>query len=292
MTGTGPAGLVPWPTPWPKPKPVGGLLWAAFFAVVALACLAIAVSMFLARPVDPIAFVVLTTVPVLCGLSLTSVALRTRIRARNTASVCVRTPALSQEPALRVPFQLPLVFAFWLTLVGVLPALLLLAAVGLLAAFDQQPIDIGALIIGLVLLALCIPSLGLVVDWLRGRTVRGELLLSPQDITYRTLAYDARIGWDAVRGVAPVDGDGQRIVITGDKPIELRRRSWLQRPSKAVLARASGTPLLVVRGISLAIDPALTFHVLRFYYDNPGARVELATDAAVQRIQNSAVVRG
>src|SRR5205807_9794806 len=100
-----------------------------------------------------------------------------------------------------------------------------------------------------------------------------------------------RIGWDAVRGVAPVSGDGQRIVITSDRPIEVRGRSWMQRPSKAVLARASGTPLLVVRGISLAVDPALAFHVLRFYYDNPGARGELATDTGLQRVQNHAVVR-
>jgi hypothetical protein len=42
----------------------------------------------------------------------------------------------------------------------------------------------------------------------------------------------------------------------------------------------------------LAIDPALAFYVLRFYYDNPSARVELATEAAAQRVQNNAVMRG
>ena len=40
----------------------------------------------------------------------------------------------------------------------------------------------------------------------------------------------------------------------------------------------------------LAVDPGLAFHTLRFYHQNPAARTELGTEAAVRRVRSGDVV--
>jgi hypothetical protein len=47
-------------------------------------------------------------------------------------------------------------------------------------------------------------------------------------------------------------------------------------------------PVIEVNCPSLALEPALIYHLLKFYVDNPQARPELGTDTVIQRAQTGA----
>jgi hypothetical protein len=190
-----------------------------------------------------------------------------------------------------VQFLQSLWVALWLVTAGDILLSAALVTVTWLVAFASSPPDVVPLVVGIVLLLLALPFVGLVVDGLRGRAVRGELLVSAQGIRYRTLAYDVELGWDAVERVSVVGGDGQRIVIMAynNQPPSVRGRSWLSKPTKAVREQAAEATVLIRAG-SLSVNPALTFHTLRYYHQHPAARAELGTDAAVQRVRAAAVV--
>lgn len=48
-------------------------------------------------------------------------------------------------------------------------------------------------------------------------------------------------------------------------------------------------PHMAIRGMYLAINPALALHTLRYYLDQPGARQELATEVGVNRVRSGQV---
>lgn len=58
------------------------------------------------------------------------------------------------------------------------------------------------------------------------------------------------------------------------------RRSRIWRRPEYRLA-----PHTAIRGMYPAVDPALALHALRFYHENPAARAEVGTDAAVRRVR-------
>jgi hypothetical protein len=275
---------LPWPEPWPLPKQAGGLTGAALFALVAAASVVVGVTALLPGSVDSSAFVVVALVPLMAGLSLGSVALRLHVRTRSTAAV------RSVAGALSVPFLASLWVALWLVVVGAVLLCALLCAIAELAAFATDPPDIAPLVVGILLLLLALPFLALIVDGLRGKAIRGELLVSTRGIRYRTLSYDIDIDWATVQQVSVVGGEGQRIVIVGynNLPLSVQARSPLSRPRKAVQTQAAEATM-VIRGISLSVDPALAFHTLRYYHQNPPARTELGTEAAIRRMQTGAV---
>jgi hypothetical protein len=192
---------------------------------------------------------------------------------------------------LSVPFLQSLWVALWLVTAGDILLSAALVTVTWLVAFASSPPVVVPLVVGIVLLLLALPFVGLVVDGLRGRAVRGALLVSAQGIRYRTLAYDLELGWDAVERVSVVGGNGQRIVIMAynNQPPSVRGRSWLSKPTKVVREQAAEATVLIRAG-ALSVNPALTFHTLRYYHQHPAARAELGTDAAVQRVRAAAVV--
>ncbi len=60
------------------------------------------------------------------------------------------------------------------------------------------------------------------------------------------------------------------------------------RPDKTAVAEA-GEAMIVIRGGTLSVDPALAFWTLRHYFTHQAARAELGTDAAVERMRSGAV---
>jgi hypothetical protein len=173
---------------------------------------------------------------------------------------------------------------------GLLGAALLLG-VSWLVAFTSGPLNVSALLYGVVILPAALPLAALAIDGLRGKALRGDLLISAQGIRYRHLAYDAWMEWAALEKVSVVGGDSLRIVLMGyaNMAPSVQGRSWLMRPSKAVLAQAAEATI-AIRRVSLSVDPALAFHTLRYYHANPDARAELDTDAAVRRVRAGAVL--
>ncbi len=193
--------------------------------------------------------------------------------------------------ALLIPFMRSLWVALWLVIWGSLLIAALLLAVSWTVAFTSSPLNVGALIFGAVMVLAALLLAALAIERLRGKALRGELLISAQGIRYRTLAYDASTEWAALQSVSIVGGDSLRIVLVGyaNMAPSVQGRSWLMRPSKAVLAQAAESTI-AIKGVSLSVDPALAFHTLRYYHANPEARAELGTDAAVQRVRAGAVL--
>lgn len=290
-TGSGTAEALPWPAPWSMPKRAGGLVWVVFFAAVAIGGVAAGVSLLLPGPVDPLAYVVVAVIPSACGLALTAGAQRMGIRSRSTRAVRSVDTEDAGGRALSVPFMRSLWVALWLIVWGSLLIGVLLLAVSWLVAFTSSPLNVTALLYGVVMVLAALPLAALAIDGLRGKALRGELLMSAQGIRYRSLAYDAWMEWPALQRVSIVGGDSLRIVLMGyaNMAPTVLGRSWLMRPSKAVLAQAAEATI-AIRGVSLSVDPALAFHTLRYYHANPEARAELGTDAAVRRVRAGAVL--
>jgi hypothetical protein len=273
------------------PKRAGGLVSVVFFAAVALGGVAVGVSLLLPGPVDPRALIIPAIIPLACGLALAAGAQRLGVRSRSTRGVRSVDTEDVDHRALSVPSMRSLWIALWLVIWGSLLIAALLLVVSWTVAFTSSPFNVTALLYGVAMVLAGLPLAALAIDGLRGKAVRGELLVSAQGIRYRSLAYDASMEWAALQSVSIVGGDSLRIVLVGyaNMAPSVQGRSWLMRPSKAVLAQAAEATI-AVRGVSLSVDPALAFHTLRYYHANPDARAELGNDAAVRRVRAGAVL--
>jgi len=273
------------------PKRAGGLVSVVFFAAVAIGGVAAGVSLLLPGPADPRALIIPAIIPAACGLALAAGAQRLGVRSRSTRAVRSVDTEDAGRRALSVPFMRSLWVALWLIIWGSLLGAALLLAVSWTVAFTSSPLNVTALLYGVVMVLAALPLAALAIDGLRGKARRGELVISAEGIRYRTLAYDAWMEWAALQSVSIVGGDSLRIVLMGyaNMTPSVQGRSWLMRPSKAVLAQAAEATV-GIRGVSLSVDPALAFHTLRYYHANPEARAELGTDAAVRRVRAGAVL--
>lgn len=272
--------VLPWPAAWPVPKRTGGPRWVLWYSAVAVATLG--VSLILPVPGHSRAAVLVALIVPALGLGLGHTAVHSNVRARS-----VRRVHTTETGELSVPFLPDLWTGLWVLVVGCLLILLLLVYASWQVGFDNPP-DPAATVIGAVLLVLAVPPAALVVEGLRGTVSRGELLLSPDRIRYRTFSYDVDVDWAAVQRVSVAGGDGLQIVLLTDGP-RLHAHSWLLRPSRTARAQAV-EGRLVLRGLWLSVDPALALHTLRYYHAHPDARVELGTGAAVYRVRCAGVV--
>jgi hypothetical protein len=164
------------------PKRAGGLVSVVFSAALALGGVAAGVSLLLPGPVDPRAYVVVTLVPVGCGLALAASAQRLGVRSRSTRAIRSVHTDDAGGSALSVPFMLSLWAALWLIIGGILLGGALLGAVGWVVALTSSPLNVTALLYGAMLLPVALVQAALVVEGVRGNAVRGELLISGQGI--------------------------------------------------------------------------------------------------------------
>ncbi|MPY79349.1 MAG: hypothetical protein GEV04_12845 [Actinophytocola sp.] len=124
------------------------------------------------------------------------------------------------------------------------------------------------------------------VEMSRKRLLRGDVVLTKQGVWHRSWAFESYQPWDGTASVSPGDMKGQLITlarVSNSQPHIVRRsRIWNQPEYKLA-------PHTAIRGLYLAVDPALALHALRFYHENPAARAELGTEAAVRRLQAGGV---
>lgn len=278
---------LPWPAAWPAPRGLTGPGWTLCGSAVVVAVVAVGVALVLPLAVQSRVTVLAALVLPVLGSVLSCPVTRANVRARPASRV---HPTGSGE--LSVPFLPELWVGIWLVLTGCVVILAMLVGASWHVGFGRPP-DPAATVVGVVLLMAAAPFAALGIEGLRGTASRGELLLSPDGIRYRTFAYDAWLDWTAVRRVSVVRGDGLPIVLVSsrDRPPRLRPHSWVLRPSSGSLA-AAREGRLVVRGALLSVDPALAFHTLHYYHANPDARAELGTDAAAHRVRSAAVLTG
>jgi hypothetical protein len=142
----------------------------------------------------------------------------------------------------------------------------------------------------LVVLALfglaALGALWLLVEMVRVYLTRPRIVLTPSGLYHRRITFEHFLPWPAVYAVSADEARGEPLITAKADSSEetwvrmLRRRS--REPEFALL------PYLVVRGGTLAVDPAMLYHAVRHYHDHLDHRDELGTDAALDRIRNLA----
>lgn len=142
----------------------------------------------------------------------------------------------------------------------------------------------------------CITStvLSLVASWFcwqvyTGRIMRGYLFLTPTGILHRSWGFTSFFPWDSLVSVTPVDPT-KKLIYAGVKnnasPAFARHATML---SKGELAFRPHMGLFTT---NLAVDPALTYHAVRYYFENPDKRAELGTQDGVRRLRDGDLLDG
>ena len=129
--------------------------------------------------------------------------------------------------------------------------------------------------------------LWIVIEMASGRLERGRVVLSPQGIYHRSLTFEHFAPWYAVHMVSAEDVNGPLIVAKAfpSDHTRVRRTSWAGKQQEFQFL-----PYIAVRGRSLAADPAVLYHALRYYHSHPEDRPELAIDAGLQRISSRRIL--
>jgi len=170
-------------------------------------------------------------------------------------------------------------FAILAGLMTCVAAVFVLAALDFALAGDDVPASTaGAAMCGIAALFF----LSFLVLVAAGRLRRGRILLSQQGIHQHGRAFSSFLPWTAFAGVkAAYNGTPEVLVIAyANVPWDKRQLGGVWK-----LDKLPPVPMIEVDCTPLSVDPSLVYHLLRFYVDNPAARVELGTDFALQRVR-------
>jgi hypothetical protein len=158
---------------------------------------------------------------------------------------------------------------------------------GWAAPSPTSPPDADSFLVGGAVLSLLVTwavwMVWVVVEIAGRRVARGRLVLSPDGIYHRSFTFEHFAPWHAVVDVS-ARHHGNPLILVRAFPTDdtlVRRTAWLGKQSEFALL-----PFLVVRCRSLAVDPAVAYHALRYYHAHPEARGELRTVAGEQRIRS------
>ncbi|MGO1052995.1 hypothetical protein [Crossiella sp. CA198] len=197
-----------------------------------------------------------------------------RVRRRRGQARGVRTALdLTGRQGTALPYS-------WLGFTGSTLLMVLLVLIFGLAAYDlgrspevTAPAAAAGVFGAIALFLLTYPA-----QVLTRRIVRGRLLLTPDGVEHRSWGFRSRLGWDGVRLVTAVAGDGPEVWVRAfDNRIEHQRIAWLWG------GRPPREPGVLIEGRMLGVDPVLAYRMLDFYAARPGLRAELGTPAAVRR---------
>jgi hypothetical protein len=206
----------------------------------------------------------------------------------------------SGERGVRIP-QSTMSWALGVAMMAYLGILLAVAVLWELLAgipiFDDPGEGPAFVVLG-VLCALI--SLQFVFDVARGRRVRSHVVLTTRGVFYRADKKDDEVfvQWDSIEAVLPWHGRrNERIsIVLGGRPGAVehlppskrstRLRSWMERLSRPRGVSRLGESMVVVHAQRLAVDPALAYFAIGFYWGRQDARDELGTDAGLQRIRS------
>lgn len=278
---------LPWPSQWGRPQRLKYMLVVAFFAFFGCVGVAAGVSIFLPGFNDDRAFLLALAPPFCFGVAGIAIVTRLRVRSRPTTAVHLTSVSALGGPALVIPYSLALGVIYWAITATMIVFFLVLAVVAVVGLASAGFRDGALLVAALVSTGFVVYLSWFVIEVLRKRVVRGALILSPRGIHHRSWSFDNFLPWDSAVSVTAGELDGQLITVVADENAEpqfdRRTRMWKQPELKCA-------PHMAIRGMCLAINPALAFHALRYYLDQPGARQELATEAGVNRVRSGRVV--
>lgn len=206
-----------------------------------------------------------------------------RARRPGVAKLAVRHVQDLGEPGVVLPYSAALGWGY-VAAVGYCGLFFGLIAAGGAASLVGGAASLGGSAILLVVaLLVCGYLLWCVVDMLRGRLRLGLVALTPHGIYHRSWAMRAYLPWTEVVAVTATDVRGPLVQVvaavnTSGSWIQQTSRTW--RQSELAFA-----PHLAVQGRFLAVEPSTLYGAARFYSENPAARAELATEAAVTRLR-------
>jgi hypothetical protein len=286
MISSGSEAHLPWPSQWGRPQRLKYTLVAAFFVFFGCVGVAAGVSIFLPGFNDDRAFVLALTPPFCFGVAGIVIVTRLRVRSRPTTAVHSTSMSAVSGPALVIPYSRALGVIYWVIGATMIIIFLVIAVVAVLGLATTGFRD-G------VLLAETLVSVGFVVylSWfviqvLRRHIMRGALILSPCGIYHRSWSFDNFLPWDSAVSVTAGELNSQMITVVAYENAEpqfhRRTHMWKQPELKCA-------PHMAIRGVCLAINPALALHTLRYYLDQPGARQELTTEVGVNRVRSGRV---
>ncbi|MGH3972990.1 MAG: hypothetical protein ACRDS9_06665 [Pseudonocardiaceae bacterium] len=285
MVGTGKAmagdALPPWPDEWPAPRPkLWMVLNAGYLSILTLLACGLGSWALLSGQPGPAAFLLGGGVYLGLGTSLCFSLLRTRRRVSPKA-ITLRVTGSGEDGVL-------VAYASWLY--RCLAAIMLLtflvftgSALSGLAGWVVPPFATppNALSTGIFITA-GLYFLWIVIDIASGRLARGRVVLGPHGIYHRSVTFEHFAPWDTVHTVAAEDVGGPLVVAKAfpSDHSRVRRTSRVGKQQEFQML-----PYVAVRGRSLAVDPAVLYHALRYYHAHPEARAELTTEAGLHRIR-------
>lgn len=272
---------LPWPDGWSSPRRLKWIILSSYLGVMGVAMFVVGVaSLFDDEPTDGVGVIFGSLLLFLATAQ--GILKRVIVRRKVVETIHVSTFPDSGEAAIVVPYSKLL---FWL--IFSLPALLLagigplaVAAIfGALVAPDTRSVVVA------VLCTICAAYLlACVVEFMQKKIVCGYVALSPTGIYHRSWALTSFVPWEHVVEIWPFEGGGPVITVQAVANAD----GWSRRTSRFWKQSESGFGLnLTVRGMYLSVDPALLYHAMQFYFNNPPARSELSGEAAVRRLKRA-----
>lgn len=274
---------LPWPEEWPAHRPrLWMVLTVCYLGVLTLLAGGLGVWALLSSEPGPAVFLLAAGVYLGLVTALGAWLLRSP-RRRSPGAISVQVTD-SGENGIRIPYSgwLYRWLGTMMLLTFVVLAILVLSG---LAGWSIPPFTSPPGAISVIVLTVAgLYCLWVVLEIAVGRLARGSVLLSPQGVQHRSLTFGHFVPWSAMQRISAVDGSSPLIVarVFAAEHARVRRTSRVGRQQEFQLL-----PDLVVRGRSLAVDPAVLYHALRYYHARPEARAELATELGLQRIRSA-----
>lgn len=283
VVGAGTGTLLPWPETWPTPRPkLWMMLTVGYLSVLTL--LACGLGFWALLSGQPGPAILLLGAGVYLGFVASLGLWLLRIRRRTSPKAITLRITGSDEDGVLIAYS-GLLYRWLATMMLLTLAVLAGVVLSGLAGWAIPPFSSPPGIASVVVLSAAgLYCLWIVIEMASGRLARGCVVLSPQGIYHRSLTFEHFAPWCAVHTVSAEDVSGPLIVAKAS-PFDhtrVRRTSWAGKQQEFQLL-----PYMAVRGRSLATDPAVLYHALRYYHAHPEARPELATDAGLQRIRTA-----
>lgn len=185
------------------------------------------------------------------------------------------------HPSTEIRYSLA-AFVIQASVVACLTAFCALASLDFASAGDEVPAaPVGATVFGLA----AVFFFSFFVLAALNRLRRGRIVLSEQGIHQQGRAFSSFLPWEAFAGVkAAYNGTPEILVIA------YANAAWEKKQLGGLwkLDKLPPVPMIEIDTTSLAVNPNLVYHLLRFYVENPDARTELGTDASLERVRAGA----
>jgi hypothetical protein len=277
-----PSPTLPWPEEWSMPKRIRWSIAFSYLGLMGATCLYFGLA---GVSAGEYAHVPLLLLGGLLCLIITIQGVLTRLCVHRGATGAIRMSTIPEtgEAVVVFPYSAG---QFWMlfsqTAIILCGFAVPVAAASVVEVSDTQ--EIGDMIIALVSLVAVGYFLALMCQFWSKKIARGYVAVGGAGIYHRSWAFTSFAPWQHVYDVRPSGGDDRQIRVL----VDANAQGWSRRTSRFWKQPESCFgQSLTIRVMYLSVDPALVYHALQFYFENPRARSELSGDAAVRRLRRA-----